>query len=91
MYSIHLHHYHLMEIMIMAYSLSPIASPPNIRPYRVPHKQKDKVDKLTQNMLKEELIRPSNNPYSSLAILVRKKDDSRRICIDYRELNSKTV
>jgi hypothetical protein len=46
------------------------------------------VEKLIQAMLKDELIRPSNNAYSSPAILVRKKDGS---CSDYRELNSQTI
>jgi hypothetical protein len=64
--------------------------PPNIMPYRVPHKQKDEVEKLIQAMLKDELIRPSNSPYSSPAILMRKKDGSWRLCADYRELNSQT-
>jgi hypothetical protein len=67
------------------------SKPPNIRPYRVPHKQKDEVDKLIQTMLQDVVIRPSNSHYSSLAILVRKKDGSWRMCIDYRELNSQTM
>jgi hypothetical protein len=65
--------------------------PPNIRPYRVPHQQKDEVEKLIQSMLKDELFNPNSSPYSSPAILVRKKDGSWRLCIDYRELNSRTV
>jgi hypothetical protein len=42
-------------------------------------------------MLQDALIRPSNNPYSSPAILVRRNDGSWRLYIDYRELNSQTV
>jgi hypothetical protein len=49
------------------------------------------VEKLIQAMLKDELIRPNNNPYSSPTILVRKKNGSWRLCIDYRELNAQTV
>jgi hypothetical protein len=71
--------------------LKPNRKPPNIRPYRVPYKQKDEVEKLIQTMLKDELIRPSNSPYSSPAIFIRKKDGSWRLCIDYRELNSQTI
>jgi hypothetical protein len=48
--------------------------PPNVRPYRIPHKQKDEVDNLIKSMLQDGIIRPSTSPYSSPAILVRKKD-----------------
>ena len=37
------------------------------------------------------IINYYNSPYSSPVVCVRKKDGSLRLCIDYRELNSKTV
>jgi hypothetical protein len=67
------------------------SKPPNIRPYRISHKQKEEVEKLIKEMLQDSTIRPSHNPYASSAILVRKKDGSWRMCIDYRELNSHTI
>ena len=36
-------------------------------------------------------IKNSRSPYSSSCATVRKKDGSMRLCIDYRELNKKTV
>jgi hypothetical protein len=49
------------------------AKPPNVRPYKVPHKKKDEVEKLIKTMLEQSTIRPSNIPYASPTILVRKR------------------
>jgi hypothetical protein len=37
------------------------------------------------------MIRPSISPYSSPIILVKKKDSSWRMCVDYMPLNSNTI
>ena len=71
--------------------LLPGAKPPNIRPYRMSHSQKNLVEQLVAQMLKNAEIRPSSSPFSSPAILFRKKDKSWRLCIDYRGLNELTV
>jgi hypothetical protein len=63
----------------------------NQRPYRLPYHQKNAMEKLIQHMLDSHMIRPSLSPYSSPVILIKKKDGSWRMCVDYRELNSNTV
>jgi hypothetical protein len=50
--------------------------PPTARPYRVPHLQKNEMEKQIKELLAKGIIRPSSRPYASPAILVRKKDGS---------------
>uniref|UniRef100_A0A0A9AEQ4 Reverse transcriptase domain-containing protein n=1 Tax=Arundo donax TaxID=35708 RepID=A0A0A9AEQ4_ARUDO len=64
--------------------------PPNIRPYRMPHHQKDEVEKLVKQMLDQSIIQVSESLYSSPRLLVRKKDSS-CFCVDYRFLNDQTI
>ena len=42
-------------------------------------------------MLQAGAIRPSQSPYSSNVVVVRKKDGTIRLCIDFRKLNLRTI
>ncbi|GJS54525.1 ty3-gypsy retrotransposon protein [Tanacetum coccineum] len=46
---------------------------------------------LIADMLKDGLIKPSHSPYSSPVLLVRKKYDTWRFCVDYQALNAITI
>jgi hypothetical protein len=56
--------------------LQPGAKIVNSRPYRLSHHQKDTMETLILQMLKNQVIRLSVGPYSSPTILVKKKDDT---------------
>ena len=66
-------------------------SPVNVRPYRYPALQKDVIEKTVQEMLEVGVVRPSQSPYSSSIVLVKKKDGTWRLCVDYRQLNKHIV
>ena len=44
-----------------------------------------------QQMLSSGAIRPSNSPWSSPAVMVKKKDGSLQFCVDFRQLNAATI
>lgn len=58
---------------------------------RIPPHQLSEVRELLQKLTEQGVIRQSNSPYASPIVLVKKKDGSLRMCIDYRQLNAKTI
>ena len=60
-------------------------------PYRrIPPSMVDETKTHLKKMLNSGVIRPSMSPYSAPMVLVRKKDGSLRMCVDYRALNQVT-
>ncbi|GKC60648.1 hypothetical protein Tco_1088246, partial [Tanacetum coccineum] len=64
--------------------LIPNTLPISIRPYRHPPSQKDAVELMVKELLESGVIRNSQSPFSSPIIMVKKKDGSWRMCVDYR-------
>ena len=57
---------------------------------RIPMHKKQEVKELLNDMLEREVIRPSNSPWSSPIVLVKKKDNTTRFCVDFRKVNEIT-
>nr|XP_041631124.1 uncharacterized protein LOC121502187 [Drosophila kikkawai] len=53
-------------------------------------KQQAVIDEQVDELLTLGLIERSRSPYSAPVVLVRKKNNEWRMCIDYRQLNEKT-
>ncbi|XP_055874586.1 uncharacterized protein LOC129924395 [Biomphalaria glabrata] len=64
--------------------------PINLKPYTVPIHMRENLDKEIENMLKFDIIEESESPYASPVVLIKKKDSSLRLCVDYRRLNAIT-
>lgn len=60
------------------------------RPYRMAQNEINKVKAIVEDLLKQDIIEPSNSPYASRILLVTKKNGDSRMCVDYRHLNSIT-
>ena len=58
---------------------------------RIPPQMYGEVKAHIQEMLDLGAIRPSNSPWASAIVLVRKKDGRLRFCIDLRRLNNRTI
>ncbi|GFU64074.1 transposon Ty3-I Gag-Pol polyprotein [Trichonephila clavipes] len=64
-------------------------APINQRAYRVSPTERRIIHEEVQKMLDEGIVQPSESPWSSPIVLV-KKNGSWRFCVDYRKLNSVT-
>ena len=66
-------------------------NPVRSRPYPLPYALRENLKREIEDMLSLEIIRKSNSPFASPIVVVKKKDVSDRICVDYRKLNKLTI
>lgn len=59
-------------------------------PRRLSPAQRDLTMAMVSDLLKAKIITPSRSPWASPLVLVKKKDGSTRMCVDYRKLNAVT-
>ncbi|GFS15749.1 zinc finger protein [Elysia marginata] len=67
------------------------STPVRQRPYPVPYAMRQTLRDELRKMEDLKFIRKSSSPYSSPVVVVKKKDGSNRVCIDYRRLNKITT
>jgi hypothetical protein len=66
-------------------------NPVKVPPRRIPANFRDEVEEQLDTMLKMGIIEECSSPWMAPTVFVRKKNGELRMCIDYRELNKKTV
>ena len=65
--------------------------PFRIKQYPLPVHATEAIDNEIDSMIATGIISPSNSPYASPITVVTKKDNTIRLCIDFRKLNSVTI
>ncbi|GAU45188.1 hypothetical protein TSUD_178810 [Trifolium subterraneum] len=71
--------------------LVPGTSPISMAPYRMSASELNELKKQLEELLEKKFIRPSVSPWGAPVLLVKKKEGSMRLCIDYRQLNKVTI
>ena len=74
-----------------AIDLVPGISPISIAPYRMSALELGELKKQLEELLEKQFIRPSVSPWGAHVLLVKKKDGSMSLCVDYRQLNKVTI
>ncbi|KAE9023087.1 hypothetical protein PF010_g14469 [Phytophthora fragariae] len=77
----------LLQFEIDTGNSAPIKQPP----YRVSLAEGEVMEAEVKQYLELNLIRPSNSPWASPVLMIRKPDGGIRFCIDCRKLNAVTV
>ena len=61
------------------------AQPISKAPYRMAPTKLKKLKLQLDELLQKSFTRPSVSPWGALVLFVKKKDGTRRLCVDYRE------
>ena len=67
------------------------SQPVKLRPYMYLSIQKDEIERMIKKMKATRIIRDNTSSFALTVVLVKKKDRSWRLCIDYKQFNKLTV
>jgi hypothetical protein len=71
--------------------LLPGTTPIALRPYRYAHAQKAELERQCAQMLQLDNVWPSSLALSTPVLLMKKSDNSWRLCVDYHALNAEKL
>jgi hypothetical protein len=71
--------------------LQPSKTPISKRSYKMSPKDLAELKVQLKELFDKGYIRPSSSPWGCSALFVKKKDQSLRLCVDYRPLNAITI
>nr|GEX60199.1 putative reverse transcriptase domain-containing protein [Tanacetum cinerariifolium] len=74
-----------------AINIAQRAAPVACTPYRLAPSEMQELSNQLQELVDRGFIRPSTSPWGDPILFVKKKDESFRMCIDYREVNKLTI
>ena len=57
-------------------------------PVQLPHAYREQVQQELKEMFHHRIIEPSQSDWAAPMVLVKKKDGTLRVCVDYRRLNA---
>lgn len=60
-------------------------------PYRISASELVELKKKLEDFLEKKFVRPSVSPWGAPMLLVKKKEGTMRLCIDYLQLNKVTI
>jgi hypothetical protein len=71
--------------------LQPGTAPMSRRPYKMMPKELAELKIQLKELLDKGYTHPSSSPWGCTTLFVKKKDQSLRLCVDYRPLNAVTI
>lgn len=65
--------------------------PIHCAPRRLSYYERNEIQKTVDKLMSRGIVQPSDSPYASAIVLVKKKNGEIRMCVDYRAINRVTI